>query len=94
MLFVIAGRFGPNTEAEREKIHADFNEHLMQGSPAVRFGGPLYDAAGRRSGVLLVVEAEDRGAAERFYQASPYAKAGLYDRHDIDELRPETGGLR
>ena len=66
MLFVVAGRFRPDVEAQRDAIHESYNEHLAQRVARVHFGGPLYDAAGRRSGVLLVVEAVDFPLAERF----------------------------
>jgi uncharacterized protein YciI len=41
--------------------------------------GPFLDEAGEMCGSLVVVEAEDRAAAEAWAEAEPYAKAGLFD---------------
>ena len=94
MLFAIVAYFREDAEAERDKVHQAFNEHLMQRTARVRLGGPLYDEQGRRSGMLLVVEAKSHGQALEFYNDSPYTRAGLYARVDISEMRPETGVLR
>ncbi len=41
--------------------------------------GPLLDADGRPCGSLLIVDVEDRAAAEGFAAGDPYAKAGLFE---------------
>ena len=94
MLFVVAGHFRPDCEAERAPLEARFNEHLMQRVDRVHFGGPLYSEAGAMSGVLLLVEAKDHASAQAFLHASPYHQAGLYDRIEVTEIRPEIGGMR
>jgi uncharacterized protein len=94
MLFVVAGHFRPDCEAQRGPLEARFNEHLMQRVDRVHFGGPLYGEAGTMSGVMLVVEAADRAAAQAFLHASPYQQAGLYDRIEVTEIRPEIGAVR
>jgi uncharacterized protein YciI len=91
MQFVVAGRFRPDAEAEREAIHQAFNEHLGQRAARTHFGGPLYDETGRRSGVLLIVEAADWTIARHFLAQSPYQQAGLYDWTLVSEIRPEVG---
>ena len=91
MMFVLTGHFRAGAEARRQAIHEGYNEHLRQRAAHVRFGGPLFDEAGRRSGVLLVVEVADRAAADAFLQASPYQLAGLYERTEVAEIRPEVG---
>ena len=93
MLFVVAGRFRPGAEPERIAIHEEFSAHLSQRTPRVHFGGPLYDEAGQRSGVLLVVEAPDFTLAHAFLDASPYKQAGLYEWSFAAEIRPEVGAL-
>ena len=93
MLFVLNARFNPGVEAVRQAIHERFNEHLMQRASRVRYGGPLFDDQGARTGVLLIVEAADLEAARRFVSDSPYEQAGLYESVQISELRPEVGGL-
>ena len=91
MLFVVTGRFKADIEAERVAIHESYNEHLMQRTAHVRFGGQLFDEKGSRTGVLLVIEVRDLQAAEAFLKSSPYDNAGLYERADIAEIRPEIG---
>ena len=94
MLFMVSGIFHPGVESKRQGIHERFNEHLAQPAAPVRFGGPLYTAAGERCGVLLVIEVKDFAAAEAFLDRSPYQTAGLYERTEVMEIRSEVGFLR
>ena len=94
MLFMVSGIFRPNMESKRQEVHERFNEHLTQPAAPVRFGGPLFNAAGERCGVLLIIEAKDFPAAEAFLGRSPYQATGLYERTEVTELRPEIGLLR
>jgi uncharacterized protein YciI len=94
MLFMVAGLFREGAEAERDSVHAQFSEHVGQRAARTHFGGPLFDADGRRSGVLLVVEAADFATARHFLEQSPYQTAGLYRWTLVSEVRPEVGGLR
>ena len=41
--------------------------------------GPLLDADGRPCGSLLVIDVEDRAAAEGFAAGDPFNKAGLFE---------------
>jgi uncharacterized protein YciI len=91
MQFVVAGLFRADAEAEREAIHEAFNEHLAQRAARTHFGGPLYDETGRRTGVLLILEASDWATARHFLAQSPYQAAGLYDWTLVSEIRPEVG---
>ncbi len=50
-------------------------------------GGPLLDTDGRPCGTLLVIEVEDRAAAEGFAMTDPYAKAGLFESTVIRAYR-------
>ena len=50
-------------------------------------GGPLLDADGRPCGSLLIVDVEDRAAAEGFAASDPYAKAGLFESTVIRPYR-------
>jgi uncharacterized protein len=94
MLFMIYARFKSGTEEERVRIHERFNDHLAQRITHIRYGGPLFDTPdGPRSGVLFILEAQDRTHAQAFLDASPYLKAGLYEDVRMSELRPEIGTL-
>jgi uncharacterized protein YciI len=49
--------------------------------------GAMLDLDGRPCGSLLIIEAEDRAAAEGFAEADPYAKAGLFESAVIRPFR-------
>jgi uncharacterized protein YciI len=49
--------------------------------------GPMLDLDGRPCGSLLLIEVEDRAAAEGFAEADPYAKAGLFESTVIRGFR-------
>ena len=47
------------------------------------FAGPFLDGEGKSNGSLVVIEAEDRAAAEALATSDPYAKAGLFDSVEV-----------
>lgn len=55
------------------------------------FGGPMLDDDGEMCGSLIVVQAEDRAAAEAFAAGDPYAKAGLFEQVTITAMKPLLG---
>ena len=57
----------------------------------VVFGGPMLDDDGAMCGSLIVVQAEDRAAAEAFAAGDPYALAGLFETVTITAMRPVLG---
>ena len=93
MLFAIHATFKPDIEARRLAVHDEFSEHMRQRVLRVRLACALHDDAARRTGVLILLEAEDRATVERFVASSPYTKAGLYDRVEIDQAEVEAGSL-
>lgn len=52
----------------------------------VHIGGPLLSADGEMVGTMLVIEADDQEAVERFVAADPYMLAGLYRDCAIEEF--------
>ena len=59
-------------------------EHLKSQGERVQAAGPLISDDGTAMlGSLLVVDFEDRAAAEAFAAADPYAQAGLFDSVEI-----------
>ncbi len=93
MLYAISGWFRVNSEAQRQAIHEEFNEHLSQRHPRLRLGGVLRDESGGRAGVLILLEADDKKQAQKFVDSSPYTRAGLYERIDLTALDIEVGSL-
>jgi len=55
------------------------------------FGGPMFDEDGTMCGSLIVVEVEDRAAAEAFAAGDPYVKAGLFEQVTITAMKPVLG---
>lgn len=53
----------------------------------VKYAGPFLDEEGCMCGSLLIIEAEDRAAAEAFSAADPYTKAGLWTSVEIRPFR-------
>ena len=49
--------------------------------------GPTLDLDGRPCGSILIIDVEDRAAAEGFAAADPYAKAGLFESTVIRGFR-------
>jgi hypothetical protein len=49
----------------------------------VLIGGPMLDEAGAMIGSLLILDVEDRSAAEAFAADDPYAQAGLFETVEI-----------
>lgn len=49
--------------------------------------GAMLDLDGRPCGSILIIDVEDRAAAEGFAAADPYAKAGLFESTVIRGFR-------
>ena len=61
--------------------------YLTMYAQRIVHGGPTLDSDGRPCGSLLIIEAEDRAAAEGFASSDPYAKAGLFESTVIRPFR-------
>jgi uncharacterized protein YciI len=61
--------------------------YLTMYASRIVHGGPMLDIEGRPCGSLLIIEAEDRAAAEGFAASDPYAKAGLFESTVIRPFR-------
>jgi uncharacterized protein YciI len=84
--FVFYGSDRPGMDAVRARVREDHRQHLRQTQPGCRavLGGPLVDDAGARmDGTLLVFEADDRAAVERFMAGDPYSQNDLFERVEI-----------
>ena len=84
--FVLIGRDRPGTDALRQSLRPAHQAHFFapQADCLGVSGGPLLDDAGERMiGSLLVFEATDRAAVERFAALDPYSLGGLFERVEI-----------
>lgn len=62
--------------------HVDFLNGL-NAEGKLKMAGPFLGDDGKPCGSLVVIEAEDRAAAEALAAADPYAKAGLFEKVEI-----------
>lgn len=85
MLFVIIGHDGADGAALRPKVRP---AHLKNLQPLIEQGkliiaGPFTDG----SGSLLIIDAEDEGAALAFAQSDPYTVQGVFERVEVKPFR-------
>ncbi|MGZ3274993.1 MAG: YciI family protein [Caulobacteraceae bacterium] len=84
--FVLIGRDRPGTGALRQSLRPAHQDHFFaaQADCVGVAGGPLLDDAGEEMvGTLLVFEATDRAAVERFFAGDPYNTGGLFSSVEI-----------
>ncbi len=75
-----------NLRARTRPAHLDY-----LGGFDVVFGGPMTADDGMMCGSLIVVQVEDRAAAEALAAGDPYTKAGLFQTVTITAMKPALG---
>ena len=93
MLYAVKARFRPGTEERRAALSTEFGQHIRQPLLHIRLLGALLDDHGRRSGMMMLMEADDRELVQNFLDQSPYSRERLYDDLDIEEFQIEAGSL-
>jgi uncharacterized protein YciI len=93
MLFAVKAHFGPDTEERRAALSGEFSQHIGQPLLHIRLLGALLDEDGRRSGILMLMEADSRELVRSFLDQSPFVRERLYEALEIDELQIEAGSL-
>jgi uncharacterized protein YciI len=79
MLFTFYCRDRANHEAVRQANRPEHLAYLDKAGSRIVFAGPLLtDDGARPLGSLLIVDCDDRRAAEAFAAGDPYATAGLF----------------
>ena len=73
-----------------QSVQQQTTDFLEQPYIDIRYVGPLRDEQGRRAGMMMIFEIEDRAAAETFVKSSPYLEAGLYQDHRLYEYQSEV----
>ena len=79
MLFAIICTDRPDSLDVRLATREAHLRYLTTHAERMIHGGPLLDNDGRPCGSLLIVELEDRAAAEGFAAGDPYATVGLFE---------------
>ena len=87
MLFAIICTDRPGGLDLRLATRPTHLDYLTMYAQRIVHGGPTLDSDGRPCGSLLIIEAEDRAAAEGFASSDPYAKAGLFESTVIRPFR-------
>lgn len=91
MLFAWIGFLKPGADHVPQSVQQQTNDFLQQPYIAIRSVGQLRDEHGKRAGMMMIFEVEDRAAAEALVENSPYLKAGLYEEHHLFEYLTEVG---
>jgi uncharacterized protein YciI len=84
-LFVLIGRDGPQGLALRRQHREAHLANLKPLADAgrVAYAGPLLDAGEQPCGSVVVFEADDLDAAERFAATDPYVVKGIFATWDV-----------
>jgi uncharacterized protein YciI len=95
MLFAIHCLDRKGAAPKREEFYAAHRAHQDNGAAFgvdVVMGGPLVADDGKTAlGSLIVVEAQDRAAAEAFNRADPFRKNGVWERVDVNAYLKRRG---
>lgn len=85
MLFAIICKDKPGGLQTRLDTRPDHVAYLngLNEEGKLKFAGPFLDAEGKPLGSLVMVETEDREAAQDIAAADPYARAGLFASVEI-----------
>ncbi len=95
MLFAMYALDDPNAGAGRQKAQAAHGAHLKAANEygvTIVMGGPLMADDGKAAvGSLILLEAPDRGAAEAFNKADPFAKDSVWKMVEIKRFERRMG---
>jgi uncharacterized protein YciI len=91
MLFVWMGFLKADAGPVPQEVQQQTTDFLQQPYITIHSVGPLRDETGRRAGMMMIFEVDDRAKAEAFVKGSPYLNAGLYEDHRLYEYRNEVG---
>lgn len=88
MLYIIYQIDKPGGEDIRAATREAHFAYLDAHEDVLVLGGAMLGADGKtRTGSVLIVNVEDRAAAEAFSENEPFRKAGLFDRVEINHMR-------
>ena len=84
--FIFYGSDGPNGDDIRARVREAHRAYIRVAQPGCKLaaaGVLVEDDGGRMDGTLLVFEAQDRAAVERFMAGDPYSLEGLFAKCEI-----------
>lgn len=90
MLFVWLG-FLKDGEEPDQQVQQETSDFLKQPYIPIRAAGALRDSSGKRTGMMMIFEAEDHAAAQALVSTSPFLRAGLYRDYHLLQYQNEIG---
>jgi uncharacterized protein YciI len=91
VLFVITGFDRPGALELRSQVRPAHLDYVNSEAARIKVAGPLLDENDQPIGSLLIVEADDRAAAEAFAAGDPYRREGVFERVEIRPWRAALG---
>ncbi len=88
MFFIVLTTDKPDStqlRADRRAVHLEYLESF--GDKLVAGGATLSDDGETPTGSFLLIDVEDRAAAEDFARNDPFAQAGLFETTEIRRWR-------
>lgn len=91
--FVLICRDKADSFDLRAKTRETHLAYIATAGDSVLLAGPMLDEEGRPIGSILIIKAEDAGAAKAFAKGDPYAKAGLFADVEARPFKVVTGAF-
>ena len=91
MLFVITAFDRPGALERRSQVRPAHLDYLKSEAARIKVGGPLVNDDDQPIGSLLIIEADDRRAAEAFADGDPYRQEDVFERVEIRAWRAALG---
>ena len=83
MPFAIIAHDAPGTDALRAQLRQQHVDYLRERVETILAGGALLDDVGRPVGGLLIIDTDDRQAAEAFAAADPFRTGGVFGSVEV-----------
>jgi uncharacterized protein YciI len=87
VLFALIAYDKPNGLPDRLKARPNHLKFLESLGDSLKLAGAFLDPAGEMNGSMVVVEAENQGAAEALFGADPYLQRGVFGSYEIRPYR-------
>ena len=92
-IFTLDCRDKPGALDARMAARADHLAFVDGYGAAVKLAGPFLSDDGGMIGSLLVLDLEDRAAADAFVAGDPYRKAGVFASVDVFPFKVTRGAI-
>jgi len=97
MIFIIHLLDRPGAAELRTQLMAQHKAYVATMADRMAFAGPLFGADGQSVvGSLLALDFEDQAAAERWLEAEPFTRGGVYAQrtiHGFENRWPQKVGF-